>query len=87
MYVNVLRISRSVFAGALGLVTCVGCTVSILAPLVGALGGSASALTSMAYRYSYDVGTAMFVLTVTILYWSATGSAVTIDSLKRLVRS
>lgn len=87
LYANVLRISRSVFAGALGLVTCVGCTVPILAPLIGVLGGPASGLTSTAYQYSYDVGTVLFVVTVGILYWSATGNAGTIDSLKRLVRA
>lgn len=72
LYANVLQISRSVLAGALGLVTCVGCTVPILAPAIGLLGGPASSLTTTAYQYSYDLGTVFFVVTVGILYASAT---------------
>ncbi|MFW5918776.1 MAG: DUF7546 family protein [Halanaeroarchaeum sp.] len=81
LYANVLRISRSVLAGALGLVTCVGCTVPILAPAIGLLGGPASSLTTTAYQYSYDLGTVLFVVTVAILYASAAG---TIPTLGRL---
>ena len=83
LYANVLRISRSVLAGALGLVSCVGCTVPILAPAVGLLGGPAASLTSMAYQYSYDLGTLLYVVTVAILYVSATGGVPTTDRLKR----
>jgi hypothetical protein len=83
LYANVLRISRSVLAGALGLVSCVGCTVPILAPAIGLLGGPAASLTSMAYQYSYDLGTLLFVVTVGILYASAAGAVPTIDRLKR----
>ncbi|UWG48237.1 putative membrane protein [Halanaeroarchaeum sp. HSR-CO] len=86
LYANVLRISRGLLAGALGLVTCVGCTVPILAPLIGLLGGPASGLTSTAYQYSYDVGTLLFVLTVGILYASATGRVGTVDGLIRRIR-
>lgn len=86
LYANVLLISRSVFAGVLGLVTCVGCTVPILAPVIGLLGGPASGLTSTAYAYSYDVGTLLFVITVGILYGSATGAIGTLDDLAGVIR-
>lgn len=78
LYANVLQISRSVLAGALGLVTCVGCTVPILAPAIGLLGGPASSLTTTAYQYSYDLGTVLFIVTVGILYASAARTPPTI---------
>ncbi|MFB6199122.1 MAG: hypothetical protein ABEI52_12800, partial [Halobacteriaceae archaeon] len=49
VYANLLNVTRGVLSGALGLVTCVGCTVPVLAPLVGLLGGPASSLTTTAY--------------------------------------
>lgn len=74
LYANVLRVSRNAFAGLLGLVSCVGCTVPIVAPALGLLGGPVASLASTATTYSYDLGTLVFVLTVAILYASATGS-------------
>jgi len=70
VYANVLTLARGTVGGALGLVTCVGCTVPVLAPLVGVLGGPATSLTTTAYAYSYDLGTLFFVATVAILYHS-----------------
>jgi len=62
VYANVLDLTRSTFSGALGLVTCVGCTVPVLTPLVGVLGGPAAGLTTTAYAWSYDIGTIIFLL-------------------------
>lgn len=70
VYANALAVSRGTIAGTLGLVTCVGCTVPVLAPLVGVLGGPAASLTTTAYAYSYDAGTAIFVLAVAMLVLS-----------------
>lgn len=70
VYVNVLDLTRGVLGGVLGLVTCVGCTVPILVPLAGVLGGPAAGLTTTAYEWSYDLGTLVFVLTLGLLYWS-----------------
>lgn len=67
VYANVLSLSRSALSGVLGLVTCVGCTVPILVPLVGVLGGPATSLTTTAYAWSYDIGTVAFLLTVVLL--------------------
>lgn len=69
-YATVLDLSRGAVSGVFGLVTCVGCTVPVLVPLVGALGGPATSLTTTAYAWSYDLGTLFFVLTVALLYWS-----------------
>lgn len=70
---NVLELSRGTISGALGLVTCVGCTVPVLVPLVGLLGGPATSLTTTAYAYSYDLGTLLFVLTMVLLYIGSRG--------------
>lgn len=70
VYANVLRFSRRTLSGVLGLATCVGCTVPILAPLVGAFGGPTAGLTTTAYAWSYDLGTVVFLLTLGLLYWS-----------------
>lgn len=70
MYANVLELTRRTFSGVLGLVTCVGCTVPVLTPLVGILGGPAASLTSTAYAWSNDIGTMIFLLTVGLLSWS-----------------
>ncbi|MFB6254033.1 MAG: hypothetical protein ABEI06_05440 [Halobacteriaceae archaeon] len=68
VYANVLQFARGIFSGVLGLATCVGCTVPILAPLVGILGGPGAALTTTAYSYSYDIGTLIFVVAILLLY-------------------
>lgn len=70
VYANALTLTRGAFSGVLGLVTCVGCTVPVLAPLVGLLGGPATSLATTAFAWSYDAGTAVFVLTVGLLTWS-----------------
>jgi hypothetical protein len=70
VYANALRTTRGTLGGALGVVTCVGCTVPVLAPLLGLLGGPASGLVTTAYAYSYDAGTALFVLALGVLYAS-----------------
>lgn len=74
VYANALRFDRSVLSGTIGLATCVGCTVPLLAPLLGVLGGPATGLASTAYAWSYDVGTVLFVLTVWLLLRGAVGA-------------
>lgn len=70
VYAAVLQMSRGVLSGMLGLTTCVGCTVPVLAPLIGFVGGPTTGLSTTAYAWSYDLGTALFVLTVGLLYGS-----------------
>lgn len=73
VYVNALGLARGTVSGSLGLVTCVGCTVPVVAPLVGLLGGPATSLTTTAYAWSYDVGTMMYLLTLGLLVASHEG--------------
>lgn len=70
LYATVLDLSRGALSGVFGLVTCVGCTVPVLVPLAGLLGGPATSLTTTAYAWSYDLGTLSYVLTVALLSWS-----------------
>jgi len=71
VYANVLDLTRSTFSGALGLVTCVGCTVPVLRRHSSAFSvGLPPALTTTAYAWSYDIGTIIFLLTVGLLSWS-----------------
>ena len=73
VYANALGLARGTLSGALGLVTCVGCTVPVLVPLVGLLGGPATSLSTTAYAFSYDLGTAFYLLTLGLLLASHEG--------------
>lgn len=73
VHANVLRVARGALPGALGLVTCVGCTVPVLAPMVGLLGGPATSLSTTAYAWSYDVGTLVYLVAVWLLFASHEG--------------
>lgn len=73
VYANALELARGTLSGALGVVTCVGCTVPVVAPLVGLLGGPATSLSTTAYAWSYDVGTALYLLTLGLLVASLEG--------------
>ena len=66
VYVRLLDATRAVLSGVLGLVSCVGCTFSILLPLLGATTLFGSTLTGL----SWDLSTLVFVLTVALLYWA-----------------
>jgi len=66
VYARLLDATRMVLSGALGLVSCVGCTFSILLPLIGATSLFGSTLTGL----SWDLSTIVFLLTVALLYWA-----------------
>ncbi|WP_396610642.1 hypothetical protein ACH9L7_10400 [Haloferax sp. S1W] len=70
VYANALALARGTIASVLGIVTCVGCTVPIIAPAIGLLGGPATALSTTAYQWSYDFGTVLFLVTLGLLYAS-----------------
>lgn len=66
VYARLLEATRGVVAGLLGLVSCVGCTFSILLPLAGATALFGTAITT----YTWDLSTVVFPLTVALLYWN-----------------
>lgn len=66
VYVRLLDATRAVLSGVLGLVSCVGCTFSLLLPLIGASALFGSTLTGLAW----DLSTLVYLLTVALLYWA-----------------
>jgi len=70
VYANALEVSRGILSGALGLVTCVSCSMPIWGPILGFVGGPLAGYTGVMTRLSYDLGTAIFLLTVVVLYYS-----------------
>jgi hypothetical protein len=66
VYARLLDATRAVLSGALGLFSCVGCTFSLLLPLLGATTLFGSTLTGLAW----DLSTVVFLCTVATLYWA-----------------
>lgn len=69
-YAALARASRGLLGSALGLVTCVSCTGSVLGALLAGVGGS-SAVASAAQAGSYDLSTAVFLFAVAALWVGA----------------
>ncbi|MFB6135597.1 MAG: hypothetical protein ABEJ04_02460 [Halobacteriaceae archaeon] len=73
LYAVALDATRGVVSGALGLVSCVGCTWTVVAPLLAGTVGGVSALGATVYALSYDLTTGVFLATVALLYASHRG--------------
>lgn len=73
VYATVLDASKTAVSGALGLLSCVSCTWPIVASLIAGVAGTGSTLAVAAAAQSYDVSTAVFVVTVALLYWRPFG--------------
>lgn len=72
VYVTVLEASRSAVAGVVGLFSCVSCTWPVLAAVGSSVLGGAGILGATALGASwwyYDLSTAVFLVTVALLYW------------------
>lgn len=69
LYVTVLDAAGSAVGGLLGLVSCVSCTWPVLASVAATVFGGAGVLATAATAMSYDLSTAVFLLTVALLYW------------------
>ena len=70
LYAALLDATRGVFAGALGLFSCLSCTLPILAAGVAAItGGSGGLLLASVWDLDYRLSTVIFLLTVALLYW------------------
>ena len=69
VYVTLLEATRSAVGGLLGLLSCVSCTWPVLATVGATLVGGTGFLTASAMRLSYDLSTAVFLVTVALLYW------------------
>lgn len=69
LYVTVLDAAGSAVGGLLGLVSCVSCTWPILATIGSTVFGGAGFLATSATEIPYDLSTAVFLVTVALLYW------------------
>ena len=67
VYATAIEAKSAVAGGALGLFSCVSCTLPVVASVVGGFVGGAGALTAAASSLTYGVGTAVFVVTVLLL--------------------
>lgn len=68
LYATLLDAAGSALGGVLGLFSCLSCVWPLIAPiLVGVFGSGATA--TVAELQSYRAGTAVFVVTVALLYW------------------
>lgn len=69
VYVTVLDASGSAIGGLLGLLSCLSCTWPLLAAIGSTLFGGVGILATSAMEMSYDLSTAVFLVTVALLYW------------------
>lgn len=69
VYAALLETTQSAVGGVLGLLSCVSCTWPVLAAVGATLVGGAGFLSTSAMQLSYDLSTAVFLLTVALLYW------------------
>ncbi|WP_227355107.1 DUF7546 family protein [Haladaptatus salinisoli] len=72
VYATVLDAAGSVVAGLLGLFSCVSCTFPVVASVVTGVAGAGTGLAATVASGSYDISTAVFVVTVALLYWRPT---------------
>ncbi|MEE6209430.1 hypothetical protein U3A55_04545 [Salarchaeum sp. III] len=64
LYARLLDATRLVASAVLGLFSCVGCTMSLLVPLLGA------STFAGATAYTWDASTLVYVVALATLYWS-----------------
>ncbi|WP_218055041.1 DUF7546 family protein [Haloparvum sedimenti] len=69
LYITALEASGSVVAGVVGLFSCVSCTLPIVAALVSSFLGGTGIVAATALDASYGASTAVFLVTVALLYW------------------
>jgi hypothetical protein len=69
VYATVVDASSAVVGGVVGLFSCVSCSFPILAGVATGIVGSGSALAGLATQSGYLLSTAVFVVTVGLLYW------------------
>jgi hypothetical protein len=72
LYATLLDATAGVLGGALGLFSCVSCTLPVIAGVLSGVAGGAGAVAAAAYGQSYALSTVVFVLTVALLLWRPT---------------
>jgi hypothetical protein len=69
VYATVIDAVGSAVSGLLGLLSCVSCTWPVIASVATGVVGGGSAVATVALGFSYDLSTAVFLVTVALLYW------------------
>ena len=69
VYAAVLDAAGSAISGVIGLLSCVSCTWPVIATVATSVLGGTGAIAGVVYDQSYLLSTAVFVLTVGLLYW------------------
>jgi hypothetical protein len=69
VYATVIDAAGAAVSGVVGLLSCVSCSWPILASLLSGVAGGGSVLVAATFDFSYDISTAVFLLTVALLYW------------------
>lgn len=70
LYAALLDATRAALSGVFGLVSCVGCTWTLVSPLVVGAFGVSSTVGATIYSLSYDLTTVVFLATVGLLVWT-----------------
>ncbi|WP_129115055.1 DUF7546 family protein [Halegenticoccus tardaugens] len=73
VYATVVDAAGAAVSGVLGLLSCVSCSWPIIASVATGVFGSGTALAASATALSYDLSTAVFLVTVALLYWRPFG--------------
>ncbi|MEF8784998.1 MAG: hypothetical protein V5A45_03620 [Haloarculaceae archaeon] len=69
VYKTALDASSAIFGGLVGIFSCVSCSFPLIAGIVTGVVGGGSALAAATAQSSYLLSTAVFVVTVGLLYW------------------
>lgn len=72
LYATLLDAASGLLGGTLGLLSCISCTLPVIAGVLSGVVGGAGAVAAAAYGQSYALSTVVFVLTVGLLLWRPT---------------
>lgn len=69
VYATVVDAAGSAISGVVGLLSCVSCTWPVIGSIVTSVFGSGTAVASVAMDWTYVLSTAIFLLTIALLYY------------------
>ena len=69
MYATVIDAAGAAVSGVVGLFSCLSCSWPIVMSLLTGVFGGGSAIVATTFDLSYDISTAVFLVTVGLLYW------------------
>ena len=69
VYATVIDAAGAAVSGVVGLFSCLSCSWPIVTSLLTGVFGGGSAIVATTFDLSYDISTAVFLVTVGLLYW------------------